>query len=48
MLFHEQYSVIWALDEKYPFEKPEGGESVLDVVSRLTKALITIESGFQG
>ncbi|KAE9448655.1 hypothetical protein C3L33_19452, partial [Rhododendron williamsianum] len=48
VLFHEQYSVIWALDEKYPFEKPEGGESVSDVVSRLTKALITIESAFQG
>lgn len=48
MLFHEQYSVIWALDEKDPFVKPEGGESVSDVVSRLTKALITIESAFQG
>ncbi|KAI8553907.1 hypothetical protein RHMOL_Rhmol05G0052800 [Rhododendron molle] len=45
---HDMYSVIWALDEKYPFVKPEGGESVLDVVSRLTEALITIESGFQG
>ncbi|XP_058213840.1 uncharacterized protein LOC131325541 isoform X2 [Rhododendron vialii] len=43
-----KYSVIWALDEKYPFVKPEGGESVSDVVSRLTKALITIESAFQG
>ncbi|XP_058213839.1 uncharacterized protein LOC131325541 isoform X1 [Rhododendron vialii] len=45
---HDMYSVIWALDEKYPFVKPEGGESVSDVVSRLTKALITIESAFQG
>ncbi|XP_058213861.1 uncharacterized protein LOC131325557 [Rhododendron vialii] len=42
------YSVIWPLDEKYPFVKPEGGESVSDVVSRLMKALITIESAFQG
>ncbi|KAF7113299.1 hypothetical protein RHSIM_RhsimUnG0142100 [Rhododendron simsii] len=43
-----KYSVIWALDEKNSFVKPEGGESVSDVVSRLTKALITIESAFQG
>lgn len=46
-MFHEQYSMVWALDEKHPFVKPEGGESVLDVVTRLTRALITIESAFQ-
>lgn len=44
----EQYPEIWALDENDPFMKPEGGESVSDVVSRLTNALITIESEFQG
>ncbi|CAL5376902.1 unnamed protein product [Camellia sinensis] len=45
---HDKYSEIWALDAKDPFMKPEGGESVADVVSRLTSALITIESEFQG
>lgn len=49
VLFHDQYSEIWDLDEKDPFTKPEeGGESVADVVSRLTNALITVESEFQG
>ena len=42
--FNEQYAEIWSLDEKDPFMKPEGGESVADVVSRLTSALLTIES----
>lgn len=47
--YHEQYSEIWDLDEKDPFMKPEeGGESVADVVSRLTNALLQIESEFQG
>ncbi|KAL6965172.1 hypothetical protein U1Q18_036225 [Sarracenia purpurea var. burkii] len=45
---HDKYLEIWALDEKDPFMKPEGGESVSDVVSRLTNALITIEQEFQG
>jgi len=46
---HDKYSEIWDLDEKDPFTKPEeGGESVADVVSRLTNALITVESEFQG
>ncbi|CAL5377931.1 unnamed protein product [Camellia sinensis] len=45
---HDKYSEIWALDAKDPFMKPEGGESVSDVVSRLTSALITIESEFRG
>ncbi|KAD4982169.1 hypothetical protein R6Q59_001747 [Mikania micrantha] len=45
---HDKYSEIWDLDEKDPFMRPEGGESVADVVSRLTSALIQIESEFQG
>ncbi|GMP78939.1 hypothetical protein CsSME_00034687 [Camellia sinensis var. sinensis] len=45
---HDKYSELWALDAKDPFMKPECGESVSDVVSRLTSALITIESEFQG
>ncbi|KAK1434379.1 hypothetical protein QVD17_00118 [Tagetes erecta] len=45
---HDKYSEIWDLDEKDPFMKPEGGESVADVVSRLTSALVQIESEFQG
>lgn len=47
-LSYWQYLDIWALDEKDPFMQPEGGESVADVVSRLTTALLTIESEFQG
>lgn len=43
---HWQYSEIWALDEKDPFLPPEGGESVADVASRLTKALVDMESEF--
>ncbi|XP_052191656.1 uncharacterized protein LOC127800977 isoform X2 [Diospyros lotus] len=44
-----KYAEIWALDEKDPFMKAEeGGESVSDVVSRLTNALLTIESQFEG
>ncbi|XP_052191655.1 uncharacterized protein LOC127800977 isoform X1 [Diospyros lotus] len=46
---HDKYAEIWALDEKDPFMKAEeGGESVSDVVSRLTNALLTIESQFEG
>ncbi|KAI7741263.1 hypothetical protein M8C21_022871 [Ambrosia artemisiifolia] len=45
---HDKYSEIWDLDAKDPFMKPEGGESVADVVSRLTSALVQIESEFQG
>ncbi|CAK9177912.1 unnamed protein product [Ilex paraguariensis] len=48
LMSHDKYSEIWALDEKDPFTQPEGGESVADVVSRLTSALVTIESEFQG
>ncbi|KAI3781039.1 hypothetical protein L2E82_11038 [Cichorium intybus] len=45
---HEKYTEIWDLDEKDPFMKPEGGESVADVASRLTNVLLQIESQFQG
>ena len=44
----KQYAEIWALDEKDPFMRPEGGESVDDVASRLAKAVATIEAQFQG
>ncbi|KAA8535931.1 hypothetical protein F0562_028409 [Nyssa sinensis] len=37
LMSHDKYQEIWALDEKDPFMQPEGGESVADVVSRLTK-----------
>ncbi|KAJ0010033.1 hypothetical protein Pint_34113 [Pistacia integerrima] len=46
--FYEQYAEIWALDEKDPFMRPEGGESVNDVASRLASAMVSIESEFQG
>ncbi|PON66231.1 Histidine phosphatase [Parasponia andersonii] len=45
---HDKYAEIWALDEKDPFLRPEGGESVDDVVARLTRAIATIEAQFQG
>ena len=48
LLLVTQYADIWALDEKDPFQPPEGGESVADVVSRLTNALLTIEAEFKG
>ncbi|KAK3412828.1 hypothetical protein EUGRSUZ_I01511 [Eucalyptus grandis] len=43
-----KYTEIWALDEKDPFQKPEGGECVDDVASRLAKAMVDIETDFQG
>lgn len=47
--YYCQYPEIWDLDEKDPFKQPEeGGESVADVVSRLTNALTSIEKEFQG
>lgn len=46
--FREQYPEIWALDEKDPFMRPEGGESVNDVVSRLATAMAAMELEFQG
>ncbi|KAJ8530293.1 hypothetical protein K7X08_037128 [Anisodus acutangulus] len=45
---HDKYPDIWVLDAKDPFMQPEGGESVADVVSRLTNALINMESQFRG
>lgn len=48
LLSHDKYPEIWALDAKDPFTPPEGGESVADVVSRLSKALANIETEFQG
>ncbi|KAL2512540.1 Phosphoglycerate mutase family protein [Abeliophyllum distichum] len=35
-------------DKIDPFMRPEGGESVADVVSRLTRALTIVESEFEG
>ncbi|KAJ7978694.1 Phosphoglycerate mutase family protein [Quillaja saponaria] len=49
LMSHDRYSDIWDLDEKDPLMRPEeGGESVNDVASRLTKALATIELEFKG
>ncbi|OMO79981.1 Histidine phosphatase superfamily, clade-1 [Corchorus capsularis] len=48
LLSHDKYPEIWAMDENNPFTKPEGGESVDDVASRLTSAMATIESEYQG
>ncbi|CAA7391536.1 unnamed protein product [Spirodela intermedia] len=47
LLSHDKYAEIWALDEIDPFRPPEGGESVADVVFRLTAALTAIEAEFQ-
>lgn len=47
--FYEQYPEIWALDGKDPFMRAEeGGETVDDVVSRLTRAMAAMEAQFQG
>ncbi|XP_010242878.1 PREDICTED: uncharacterized protein LOC104587113 isoform X2 [Nelumbo nucifera] len=43
-----KYAEIWALDEKDPFMRPDCGESVADVVYRLTTAIITMEAEFEG
>ncbi|XP_023532426.1 uncharacterized protein LOC111794603 [Cucurbita pepo subsp. pepo] len=48
LLSHDKYAEIWALDEEDPFKRPEGGESVEDVASRLAKAVLQMESQFQG
>ncbi|XP_059654174.1 uncharacterized protein LOC132300898 isoform X2 [Cornus florida] len=48
LMSHDKYAEIWALDEKDPFMQPEGGESVANVVARLTSALVTMESEYQG
>ncbi|KFK30443.1 hypothetical protein AALP_AA7G261700 [Arabis alpina] len=44
---HDKYQEIWDLDERDPFMRPEGGESVDDVVSRLATAIESIEAEFQ-
>ncbi|XP_024031368.1 uncharacterized protein LOC21390014 [Morus notabilis] len=49
LMSHDRYLEIWALDEKDPFMRAEeGGESVDDVVSRLTRAMAAMEAQFQG
>ncbi|XP_075672895.1 uncharacterized protein LOC142642429 isoform X2 [Castanea sativa] len=48
LMSHDKYAEIWALDEKDPFMRPEDGECVDDVASRLANAMATIESEFQG
>ncbi|KAB1997711.1 hypothetical protein ES319_D12G042100v1 [Gossypium barbadense] len=48
LLPHDKYTEIWAMDEKDPFTRPEGGESVDDVASRLASAMATMESEYQG
>ncbi|KAK9677454.1 hypothetical protein RND81_11G144100 [Saponaria officinalis] len=45
---YELYSEIWDLDEKDPFQPPEGGESVANVVSRLTNAMEQMETLYDG
>lgn len=42
----QQYAEIWALDEKDPFQRPDGGECVDDVAARLTKAMSDIETEY--
>ncbi|KAG8368012.1 hypothetical protein BUALT_Bualt15G0001000 [Buddleja alternifolia] len=48
VFFPLKYTEIWAMDEKDPFTQPEGGESVANVVIRLTRALTIMESEFEG
>nr|CAN59902.1 hypothetical protein VITISV_002890 [Vitis vinifera] len=48
LMSHDKYPEIWALDEKDPFTRPEGGESAADVAGRLAHAMATMESEFQG
>ncbi|KAI4342198.1 hypothetical protein MLD38_026849 [Melastoma candidum] len=45
---HDKYAEIWALDEKDPFKRPEGGECVDDVAARLVKAMSDIEMEYNG
>ncbi|KAL6211119.1 hypothetical protein ACLB2K_016347 [Fragaria x ananassa] len=45
---HDKYNEVWAIDEKDPLMKPEGGESVDDVASRIVEAVANMESQFQG
>ncbi|KAF3338504.1 hypothetical protein FCM35_KLT17341 [Carex littledalei] len=53
LLVHDKNAGVWpvwaALDEKNPFMPLEGGgESVADVASRLTAALLATETAFEG
>ncbi|KAJ1415626.1 Histidine phosphatase superfamily, clade-1 [Sesbania bispinosa] len=48
LLSHDKYEEIWEIDEKDPLVGPEGGESVKDVASRLTRAMAIMESEFEG
>ncbi|KAG7975691.1 hypothetical protein I3843_06G112000 [Carya illinoinensis] len=48
MKSHDKYSEAWVLDEKDPFMRPEGGESVDDVASRLANAMEAMESELDG
>ncbi|KAL6214138.1 hypothetical protein ACLB2K_013576 [Fragaria x ananassa] len=45
---HDKYNEVWSIDEKDPLMKPEGGESVADVASRIVEAVANMESQFQG
>ncbi|ESQ32329.1 hypothetical protein EUTSA_v10004876mg [Eutrema salsugineum] len=45
---HDKYQEIWDLDEKDPYMRPQGGESVDDVVSRLATAIESMEAEYQG
>ncbi|KAH9290658.1 hypothetical protein KI387_034775, partial [Taxus chinensis] len=45
---HDHYPEIWALDERDPFSRPEGGESVADVASRLSTIVPKIEAECEG
>ncbi|KAJ1383848.1 Histidine phosphatase superfamily, clade-1, partial [Sesbania bispinosa] len=47
LLSHDKYEEIWEIDEKDPLVGPEGGESVKDVASRLTRAMAIMESEFE-
>ncbi|KAK9944365.1 hypothetical protein M0R45_009937 [Rubus argutus] len=48
LMSHDKYHEVWALDEKDPLLRPEGGESVDDVAYRLAEAMAILESQFQG
>ncbi|KAK4275940.1 hypothetical protein QN277_018950 [Acacia crassicarpa] len=45
---HDKYAEVWDVDEKDPFARPEGGESVKDVACRLARAMAVMESEFTG
>ncbi|MED6197830.1 hypothetical protein PIB30_060448 [Stylosanthes scabra] len=48
LLSHDKYAEIWDMDENDPLVGPEGGESVKDVATRLTRAMTIMESEYQG